>query len=242
MGACPFKTQRMLLLSKIFGTSDTTLSEMIKANPLLLLVVDNFGIENFDRKSTVNDVCAKQGINSEFFLLVCNLHNGFYTNNNDLITQADLPAIIEYLKRGHDYYKSEKYPEIVGLIHEMCKNDTTGIMSVIETYFNEYFEEVVEHIDYEENIAFPYFLGLLGTVSLMDKANYSTGEYQEHHTDIESKLETFKDFFLHHVSNKKNTGLKRKLLISIGELEFILKIHAHIEDTILIPLTSQLEK
>jgi regulator of cell morphogenesis and NO signaling len=205
------------------------------------LVAENFDIEHIDKEASIAEICRKKGINTDLFLLVSNLHNGFYTNNFDFITPNDLPSIIRYLKRGHDYYRLEKYPEIVSLIHEIKKHDSSGIIAVIDAYFNEYFGEVVEHIDYEENIAFPYFLGLAGYTTPIERADYSTDEYREHHTDIESKLETFKDFFIHHLNDKTLAGFKRKILLSIAELEFELKIHAHIEDTILIPLTTQLE-
>lgn len=232
----------MYLVSKKYIVPETEVAELIKNNPMLLLVLENFGITKFEKGITVSALCSEKGINSNFFTLVCNLHNGFYIENAGSILAADLPAIIAYLKRSHEYYRSEKYPEILGYIRELRQSENSNILQVIETYFNEYFEEVKEHIEYEERTAFPYFNALME--NRIDKIDiyYSSTDYKEHHTDIETRLNDLKDLFVHHVHLKDKNRIRRKLLISLSELEFELKVHSHIEDMILIPLTNKIEQ
>lgn len=232
----------MYLVSKKYIAPETEAAEIIKNNPMLLLVLENFGITKLEKDITVSALCNKTGINVNFFTLVCNLHNGFYIENAGNIAAADLPIIIAYLKRSHEYYRFEKYPEILGYISELRQSENSGILQVIETYFNEYFEEVKEHIEYEERIAFPYFNALLENKIVAGGDNYSSINYKEHHTDIETRLNDMKDLFIHHVHIKNKNRIRRKLLTSLSELEFELKVHSHIEDMILIPLTNKIEQ
>jgi regulator of cell morphogenesis and NO signaling len=232
----------MYLVSKKYIVPETEVAEIIKNNPMLLLALENFGVTKFEKGITVSALCSKTGINVNFFTLVCNLHNGFYIENAGNISAADLPIIIAYLKRSHEYYRSEKYPEILGFIRELRQSDNSNILQVIETYFNEYFEEVKEHIEYEERTAFPYFNALIENKIVSEKDNYSSTDYKEHHTDIETRLNDLKDLFIHHVHTTDKNRIRRKLLTSLSELEFELKVHSHIEDMILIPLTNKIEK
>ena len=232
----------MYLVSKKYIVPETEVAELIKNNPMLLLVLENFGITKFDKGITVSKLCNKAGINVNFFTLVCNLHNGFYIENPGNISASDLPVIIGYLQRSHEYYRSEKYPEISGYIRDLRNAENSNILQIIETYFNEYFEEVKEHIEYEEKSAFPYFFALMDKKIPPVAEDYSSTEYKEHHTDIETKLNDLKDLFIHHVHIKNKNRIRRKLLNSLSELEFELKVHSHIEDMILIPLTNKIEQ
>ena len=230
----------MYLISKIYCTPDMEVQSIVKENPLIHLVLENFGIPDFEKNVTVKELCALNNLNENLFLSICNLHNGFYINNVLNISYSDIKDIINYLKRSHAYYLKEKYPEIQNYIHEISLTENSQILSIIETYFQEYFQEVKEHIEYEENIAFPYFFELLNP-SADQKVRYSSNDYREHHTDIESRLNALKDLFIQHVHLTNKKELKRKVLMSLSELEFELRIHSHIEDMILIPLTKQLE-
>ena len=88
----------MYLVSKKYIAPETEVAEIIKNNPMLLLMLENFGITKFEKDITVSALCNKTGINVNFFTLVCNLHNGFYIENAGNIAAADLPIIIAYLK------------------------------------------------------------------------------------------------------------------------------------------------
>jgi len=227
--------------SKIYCKPELKVSAVVKDNPLMLLVLENFGASDFDKEITISQLCKEINVSEKVFLLICNLHNGFYIDNSTLISGEDMADIISYLKRGHTYYLSEKYPEILGLIRKIKKVENLKILRVIETYFEEYFVEVKDHINYEEKTAFPYFIKLIQDKERPKHVGYSSNDYREHHSDIDSKLNAFRDLFIQHVHLKSQFKLKRKLLLSLSELEFELKIHSHIEDMILIPMATILE-
>ncbi|MFU8843023.1 MAG: hypothetical protein ACNA7V_04365, partial [Bacteroidales bacterium] len=131
--------------------------------------------------------------------------------------------------------------EIKGYINEMISSNHTLEAKMIEKFFNEYFEEVDEHLSYEEKTAFPFFWQLAGEETISGSGKFSAREYRDHHSDIETKLADLKNLLLKHISIKDDRKLRRRLLLSLFELEFDLKIHSVIEEMILIPLIDQIE-
>jgi regulator of cell morphogenesis and NO signaling len=231
----------MFIQSKTFITPQTSITRLIKENPLILLVIENFGIYQYPKGSSVHHFCKLHNINEALFIQICNLHNGYYIDHTIEYQATILKEIIQYLHNSHVFYRQEKYPEILNDIKKLSKESHQEILGIIEKYFEEYFNEVNEHIEYEEQTAFPYFHSLM--IQKQERiSDYSAMTYQDHHTDIESKLDNLKELFIEHVHFNQPNGLRRKILNDLSELEFELKIHAQIEDLILIPLVDRIEK
>jgi len=144
--------------------------------------------------------------------------------------------VVDFLKKSHHYYRSDKYPQISSYIRQLQVNHTEKELKLLEKFFHEYFTEVIEHLDYEDNVAFPYFITLLNRDKDREKEElYSSREYSDHHTDIELKLKDLKNLLLKYVRIEGDLDLRRKLFFALYELEFDLYIHSLIEETILIP-------
>lgn len=231
----------MFIQSKTFITPQTSITRLIKENPLILLVIENFGIYHYPKGSSVQQFCKFHNINEALFIQICNLHNGYYIDHTIDYQPTILKEIIQYLHNSHVFYRKEKYPEILKDIKQLSKECHQDILIIIEKYFEEYFNEVNEHMEYEEQIAFPYFHSLINR-EIDCISDYSAMTYQDHHTDIESKLDNLKDLFIEHVHFNQPNRLRRKILNDLSELEFELKIHSQIEDLILIPLVDRIEK
>ena len=120
-------------------------------------------------------------------------------------------------------------------------NHSNKDFRLIEQFFNDYFEEVLEHLKYEDEIAFPYFYRLLQNNQLNHTKSFSADKYKNHHTDIETKLTDLKSLFLKHIKIKSDLNTKRKFLNTLFGLEFDLKIHSIVEEKILIPLIEKIE-
>ncbi len=67
-------------------------------------------------------------------------------------------------------------------------------------------------------------------------------EYKEHHDDIEEKLDDLKNLLIEYLPLKEGRNMRRRLLFKLFELEHDLRIHSRIEDYILIPLVTSMEK
>lgn len=227
---------------KTYIKPDMKMTDLINENPSLLLLMEYFELEiNVDDK-TVGQLCAENKISLPVFVVFGNLYNGFQPTGKELNSRDDIPVITNFLKNSHHYYKNDKYPEIKNHIKQLYVKNNREEVKLIEEYFNEYFKEVLEHLDYEDDIVFPYFSQLIGKAGKTKNEPFSVNEYREHHTDIETKLADLKNLLLKHLTLDKDRMLKRKLLISLYELEYDLNIHSIIEEKVLLPLADKLEK
>ncbi len=229
--------------NRTFVTAESKVASLIFENPSLLLLLEHFKIELSVHGMSIRDICLENKVSERVFITFTNLYNGFYPSGNEGFTREDVPSIILFLKNSHDYYKQEKYPEMRQVIEKINQSGSSPEINLVERFFDEYFQEVREHLDYEDNIAFPYIHRLLQGLSDLEKARekFSINDYREHHTDIESKLADLKNLLVKHISLRDNRILHRKLLFSLFELENDLFIHSLIEESILIPLVIEIE-
>jgi len=229
---------------KTYIKPDMRMSDLIHENPTLLLMMEHLGIDFIVQEKTVAQICSDNKVGQEVFLVLGNLYNGFNPTGKENYSVSDAITLIQFLKNSHTYYKQEKYPEINNFIMQLYKKNNSDEIKMIETFFKDYFKEVTEHLDYEEEIAFPYFCNLVQQDhenSITSQKRYSAKEYREHHTDIETKLADLRNLLLKHISVKNDRIIRRKLLFGLFELELDLEIHSIIEEIVLIPLIEKIE-
>lgn len=234
----------MYQTTKTYIKPDIKMADLIFENPYLLLLLEHFGLDLVMHDKTVRQLCLENKINEKVLISFANLYNGFSPSASDDFDIEHIETIIGFLRNSHFYFKYDKYPEIQAYIKTLYANNPTAEIRMIENFFDEYFLEVSEHLDYEEGIAFPYFRSLLKkneNGNETAQTAFSGTEYLEHHTDIELKLTDLKNLLFRHISLKNDPVNRRKLLFSLIELEYVLNIHSLIEETILIPLVINLE-
>lgn len=236
------KISCMYLTKKTYVKPDMKLSGLFFENPYMLLMMEHFNLNFLVYDKSVKTVCAENSINTNIFIDIANLYNGFNELDAKKYSKSDILTIVNFLNKSHNYYKDEKYPQIQGLIEEISAVNETKEIKLIAKFFDEYFDEVVEHLDYEDQVAFPYFLDMLTDTKGTKKENgYSAKIYSDHHTDIESKLMELKNLLLRHITIEEDSSLRRRLVISLFELDYDLNIHYLIEESALIPLVVKIE-
>jgi regulator of cell morphogenesis and NO signaling len=219
------------------------MADLIDANPNLLLMLQHFNIDFRVSDQTVMQLCGSQDISENLFVSIANLYNGFGAKGHQPFTRKDMLQVIEFLKRSHNYYRWDKYPQISSYIRQLQEDHAEKELRLLEKFFNEYFTEVLDHLDYEDNVAFPYFITLLDREKRAEEGElYSSKEYSEHHTDIELKLQDLKNLLLKYVKIDGDLDLRRKLFFALYELEYDLYIHSLIEESILIPSGVSIER
>lgn len=218
------------------------MTDLIEENPALLLMMQHFDMDFMVDDNTVEMLCQRYELSVELFISVGNLYNGLRPKSEVILSENDFIEIIRFLRNSHIYYRKYKYPELSAYINSLQKDNSSKELKLLEIFFNNYFKEVLEHLDYEDNIAFPYFTNLINNKSIPCNQAYSATEYYDHHTDIELKLTDLKNLLLKHIKIEQSLNLKRKLLLSLFELEFDLYIHSLIEETILIPAGQCIEE
>jgi regulator of cell morphogenesis and NO signaling len=230
---------------KTFVKPDMKMADLICENPSLLMLMEHFQFDLVVHDHTVEQLSKQHGVNPELFTSFCNLYNGFSQPGIENFSKGDISTVIFFLLNSHHYYKNDKYPEIREYINQLYQKNNVVEIKMVEQFFDGYFNEVKEHLGYEEQVAFPSIcikLGLGDKVEINDQENFTVSAYRDHHTDIESKLSELKNLLLKYIPIKDDRAVRRKLLISLFDLEFDLSIHSLIEESILIPLVKKFEK
>jgi regulator of cell morphogenesis and NO signaling len=222
------------------------IADIIPGNPYLLLMLEHLAIDLEVRDKTIEQICGENDINTELFLTIANLFNGFDTPSVSEYSSGNIKTIIRYLENSHQYYLKEKYPQIRLYIEDINKKNNHAEILMLGKFFDKYFSEVAAHLDYENAVVFPYVLNLDNLLTSKDAgnylSNYSVTEYREHHDDIEEKLNDLKSLLIKYMPQKNDRQERRKLLLCLFELEYDLNIHSRIEESILIPLVEKMEQ
>jgi regulator of cell morphogenesis and NO signaling len=229
-----------------FITSGMKMADIINENPNLMLLFEHFGIELVVHDKSVSQICKETPIRENVFLSFANLFNGYSPSSTDQFQIDDIETILVYLKNSHHYYREEIFPKIRKNIRKMHEYNNLTETAMVGKFFDDYYQEVSEHLDYEDRTVFPYVKLLLGKVNNVKteigSVAYSVTEYRDHHDDIEEKLNDLKNLLIKHLPQKDDQRIRRKLLFSLFELEHDLNIHSKIEDTILVPLVEKMEQ
>lgn len=229
---------------KINGESE--LSEIVFAHPKIVLFLQHFNIYVPLNEKNVAKICNERNIRVELFLALLNLYLGkeFATPNGLLI--ADLPVIINYLANSHRYYQEDIYPNIQTSVRKLYELNNTPEIKMVDRFFQDYFSEVETHLQYENEVTFPYIDSLYKSLTEGQRyvviENYSVEEYQEHHNDIEEKLDDLMHLLIKYLPLQKDNQVRRELFMHLAELNYDLHIHSQIEDLIVIPLVKKMEK
>jgi regulator of cell morphogenesis and NO signaling len=231
----------MLVPGKYQFQPQTKMIDLLNRNYALLLFLQHFGVDFNVGNRTVHEICEQYGIDEPAFITIGNLYNGILPRAEEIGRIGGVDTIVRFLKASHLFYKDDKYPEIMDYLAILHKNHQSQDIVLLEQFFKDYFREVLDHLEYEEEVAFPYFNALPGKEKPSQGKDYSASEYREHHTDIETKLEDLKNLLLKHINISGDMVIRRKFLNSLFGLEFDLKVHAMVEELILIPLAEKME-
>lgn len=230
----------------MFVVSEMKIADIILGNPYLLLMLEHLEINLEVRDKTISQICDENDIDAGLFLTIANLFNGFQTSPIQEYSSGNIKTIIKYLENSHQYYLKEKYPQIRQYIEEINKKNNHAEILMLGKFFDKYFGEVAEHLDYENAVVFPYVLNLDNQLTGKDAGNYigsySVTEYRDHHDDIEEKLNDLKNLLIKYMPQKNDRLERRRLLLCLFELEYDLNIHSRIEESILIPLVEKMEQ
>jgi regulator of cell morphogenesis and NO signaling len=234
-------------------TGSMKMADMIHLNYLLLPIIGRFGIELGFGNKTVNEICSEKEINTSFFLeILNNYHNPDYFTAHDF-ERYPLVLIIDYLKNTHNYYASVKIPELGKMVAEIIdysNEDNKTNNKLIANFFEEYKQELLKHLQHEEQHLFPYTYELeeaikTGIVNerLHTKIKSNNTHHEEdEHSQLEEKLFDLKNLIIKFLPPVKRKETMEKLLIELFRLENDLNDHSRIEDRVLLPKVIQLEQ
>lgn len=225
--------------------------DLIHQNYLIIHVLDRFGISLGFGDKTIHELCKEKKLNTDFFLEIINSYLDPDYFPKETLKTFPVRMIIEYLSKTHQEYLGNLIPRIETLIGEIAKSCYTDKKHgfLLSKFFNEYREELIKHIEREDNKVFPYAQCVeLVYQNKADKhclsiiSRYSIATYQNEHDDIEEKLYDLKNIIIKYLPAPKKPTLCIDVLQELFHLEKDMNDHSRIEEKVLIPMVERMEK
>ena len=218
------------------------LTDLINQNPSLLLVLSRFNLPLGFENKTVKEVCESNNVDTYTFLTVVNFltEENFEMDNH--YERISLESLISFLKNGHAYFLNYKLPAIrEKLVEAITQTDSNEMYrEIILRFFDEYVNEVNEHMEYEDKVVFPYVQELVSKEFSDDVYNIQI--FEERHNQIDQKLIDLKNILIKYYPAKGNTDLMTDTLLDILFCGKDLSDHNKVEDYMFIPAIEAIEK
>ena len=219
-----------------FNANDSIM-DLIGEDFNILPVLSRFSIPLGFGYKTIAEVCSEHNIDERMFLLIVNF---MFTGHIDIdsLGVEDVCSLIDYLHNSHEYYLGFKYPHIRANLINSLDEEHSDINPAIIRFFDEYVEQVSFHFRYEEETVFPYIRRLAeGNLN----GEYNIEVFGKNHEEISDRLSELKNIILRFYT----TSMPDKMydaLVDIFNVEEDLGLHTDIENQILIPLVTAVER
>lgn len=240
------KTDSMTHSGEFLITGDLRMADIIKVNQRLLLVIERFGISLGFGDKTINEICSLYRLNPSFVVLVLNVFIDHSFLVKGIVSEEYIPGLIDYLKNGHRYFLQDKLPYISELIDRFIERTENPDSRLLHDFFEEYMNEVVEHMNLEDRTVFPYILALFDKLKGQEVneglLNYQIDNFIGSHSNIEEKLDDLKQLLIKHFPPTKDRFYRNQILFELFDLEYDLSDHNALEERVLTPLVRTLEK
>lgn len=212
-----------------------TMKEILRDNSLLVKTVGRFGLAFGFGDDTVASICSNNGVDTNTFLTVCNLLSGYPYESGSI----SLDSLTDYLKKAHAGFLEISFPRIRHHLIEAINHTTPNEVEILfMRFYDDYVGEVSRHMNYENNVVFPYVEKL---TSGRTDGKFNISCYSENHDNAAAKLKELKDLFIYHYTQQDNSRLS-VTLFDIVMCEKDLMAHFEIESKLFVPAVERLEK
>lgn len=218
------------------------MSDLIVASYKMLFAMSRFSIPFGVGDKTIEEVCRENGIDVTTFLVIVEilLENSNYRDFDD--KKLSVSDIITYLKNSHDYFLNFRLPNIreklYNVVNQNKKEVSDELSKAIIFYFDEYVAEVKKHMEYENQLVFPYIKTLMGKSKT---ENYSIDVFARQHNHVEERMTEFKNIIIRYY-HAQTTNELNSVMVDIFVCEEDLSAHIYIEDNLLVPRVKCIEK
>lgn len=223
-----------------YFTSKMKMADLIAVNHNLILVMPRLGITLGFGEQSVAEVCCNHGLDVDFVLMVCNVYSfDDYLPSSDILHSPALSHLVPYLMVSHQYYIKERLPHIERHLVKVASHAGDRYGMILNKFFSDYEQEVVDHFTCEEQEVFPYLQSLLDG----EKVERPLSEhFVDNHTDMVDRLTDLTQIVYKYLPGDALTEELNELVFFILQLSSDLQKHALLEEKILLPYMLQLER
>lgn len=218
--------------------ADDQMISIIRDNSNILQSLGSFGINLGFGNKTVAEVCEDQNVDTYTFLAIVNFTINGYYNSHDA-DRISVSTLLKYLKASHAYYIDFQLPYIRKELTEAL-DEHDNLAQLILQLYDEYAQDIIKHMRYEEKTVFPYVEQLQeGKVP----TNYDITTFSKYHEQVDDKLRELKNIIIKYLpSDKLRNNQLTATLYDIYNNEEWLNQHAEVEERIFIPAIQTIEK
>jgi len=188
-------------------------------------------------ESTIGEICEKHHIDTASFLILLQFYANPEKPDKQRLQSLNIRQIITFLKNSHHYFLDYRLPSIREQLLRALPDGATR--NSLLSYFDEYRQEVQDHMDYENQVFFPYVNDLLNGT---DRPDYSVKDFESRHNNIEEKLDDLIHLLIKYLPFPGNYFALADALEDIRLCNRDLNLHTFLEDAILVPKIQLLVK
>jgi regulator of cell morphogenesis and NO signaling len=209
-----------------------------------------FGRYNIESDSTknLNEICQDDEINIDLLLDLINCYDDLDFLKKTNFEEYSIPDLIDYLEKSHQYYLLKRIPEIEQSLEKLTQQESFTFNYLLLMFFKEYKKDIISHFKTEDEILFPFckvlhnYLqknsqeDLIFILENQKKAFSIMGNHQENKDSIND----LQNVLLKYSPNNKKLSYFEIFLNQMSVFQHDLKIHAEIEENILVKKTIEL--
>ncbi len=228
---------------KMYKSADK-MCDLIGSQHESLQIISRFGLPLGVGEKTIDEVCRECSVDTTTFLIVVN-YKLFGQHTSFDLQEINMPDLITYLRNAHANFFEFSFPLVRRkLIESINQTIDNKIPMLIIKFFDEYVQEISQHMQHENEQVFPYVEEL---VEGNTNQSFSIEQFANQHRAIEdqhiaSKLTELKNLIIKYYPTTSNNTLLFSALYDIFDMEQELVIHCNIEDNILLPAVRLMEK
>jgi len=217
--------------------TQTHIQSMWHFEPLSELALQRYSIDE-QGNFVFND--ENSGDDIAFVLDLMELYSGLDAFRSERFERYSIFTILEYLERTHSFYESRLLPKMEQAIHSVKRLfPDHEIANILDAFFSNYRNELLEHIDLEETHLFTYARRLAHGGLIRD---YSVAEFQAVHTqEVEDSLDKVINYIESDFPEVARSFAYRSFKTILRQFRLDLEIHHLIEEEVFLEKLLNLE-
>lgn len=216
------------------------LADIIMVNHNIILLLPRFGIPLGFGDKSLEEVCSRYNVPADFMVQICNVYTfEDYQIGEEDLKQMDMSMLVPYLLASHRYYTEERLPHIEAHLMRISDSVDPKYGTVLKQFFADYRREIAEHFRCEEEFDFPNLQNL--QQGIKPKVSMSN-HYEESHANLVDKLNDLPKIIYKYLPGNVLPEETMELVFDILQLSSDIQKHALVEDKVLLPYISILER
>lgn len=216
------------------------LADIILDNPSIITVLNRFNIYLGVGDKTVEQVCAQQHLDSDFFIIILNTFANEEYFPEELLKNFNVKLIINYLASTNDYYKHFILPNIENHFNLLLKRSEANNSNIelLRNFFLEVKAELLNRIKCDTEQLFTNIMSLNDTNSCTATQQQCSPQFNNEieNDAIEDKINDLVNMFVIHLTGEYDTNLCLAVLSAIIRLKKDLCQNNRIRNRILMPI------